>query len=73
MLCVTPLGFCLRTIVNEKPPNLKKPTSSFLSILLLIYEVKKLKTNSNCNALYFCYMMLKTFNISSYELRRIRK
>ena len=34
---VTPLGFLLRVIVNEKPLNLKKTTSSVLSVLLLIY------------------------------------
>ena len=34
----TPLGFCLRVIVNEKPPNVKKTTPSVLSTLLLIYE-----------------------------------
>ena len=33
----TPLGFCLRVIVNEKPRNLEKTTSSVLSVLLLIY------------------------------------
>ena len=34
---VTPLGFCLRVIVNEKHLNNKKTTSSVLSVLLLIY------------------------------------
>ena len=34
---VTPLGFCLRVIVNEKTLNFEKTTSSVLSILLLIY------------------------------------
>ena len=34
---VTPLDFCLRIIVNEKPINLEKTTSSVLSVLLLIY------------------------------------
>ena len=33
----TPLGFCLRVIVDEKPLNLEKTTSSVLSVLLLIY------------------------------------
>ena len=33
---LTPLGFCLRVIVNEKPLNLEKTTSSVLSVLLLI-------------------------------------
>ena len=36
---VTPLGFCLRVIVNEKPLNLVKTTSSVLSVLLLIYGI----------------------------------
>ena len=31
------LGFCLRVIVNEKPINLEKTTSSILSILVLMY------------------------------------
>ena len=34
---VTPLGRCLRVIVNEKRLNLEKTTSSVLSVLLLIY------------------------------------
>ena len=39
---VTPLGFCLRVIVNEKPLILEKTTSSVLSVLLLIYGGCKL-------------------------------
>ena len=39
---VTPLGFCLRIIVNEKPLNLEKTTSSALSVLLLICGCIKL-------------------------------
>ena len=35
----TPLGFCLRVIVNERPLNLVKTTNSVLSVLLLIYGV----------------------------------
>ena len=38
---VTPLGFCLRVIVNKNPLNLEKTTSSGLSVLLLIYEFNK--------------------------------
>ena len=34
---VTSLGFFLRVIVNQKPLNLEKTTSSVLSVLLLIY------------------------------------
>ena len=37
IITVTPFGFYLRVIVNEKPLNLKKTTSSVLSVLLLIY------------------------------------
>ena len=33
---VSPLGFFLRVIVNEKPLNIEKATSSVLSELLLI-------------------------------------
>ena len=36
---VTPLGFCLRVVVHEKPQNLEKTTSSVLSVLLLIYDL----------------------------------
>ena len=36
-MCITPLGFCLRVIVNKKRLNLKKRTISVLSVLLLIY------------------------------------
>ena len=43
---VTPLGFCLRVIVNEKPLNLEKTTSSVLSVLLLIYVPATGKTVS---------------------------
>ena len=35
---VTPLGFCLRVIVNEKLLNLEKTTSSVLSVLFLVYD-----------------------------------
>ena len=34
----TPLGFCHRVIVNEKPVNLEKTTSSVLSVFLLTYD-----------------------------------
>jgi len=34
---VTPLGLCLRVILNENPLNLEKTTFSGLSLLLLIY------------------------------------
>ena len=37
MLVVTPWGFCLRVIVNEKPLHLEKTTYSVLSVLLIIY------------------------------------
>ena len=35
----TPLGFYLRVIVNEQILNLKKTTSSVLSVLLLLYNI----------------------------------
>ena len=35
---VNPLDSCLRVIVNNKPQNLEKTTSSVLSVLLLIYD-----------------------------------
>ena len=38
---VTPLGFCLRVIVNKNSLNLEKTTSRVLSVLLLIYEYIK--------------------------------
>ena len=34
---LTPLGFYLRVIVNEKPLNLEKTISCVLSVLLLVY------------------------------------
>ena len=34
-LNVTPLGVCLRVIVNKKPLNLEKTTSSVLSVSLI--------------------------------------
>ena len=34
---VTPLGFCLRVIVDEIPQNLEKTTSGVLSVLVLFY------------------------------------
>ena len=35
---VTPLGFYLRVIVNEKRLNLEKTISSVLPVLLLVYD-----------------------------------
>ena len=46
-LRVTLLDLCLRVIVNEKPLNLEKATSSVLSVLLLIYGIKYQKKLSN--------------------------
>ena len=43
---VTLFGFCLRVIVNEKPLNLEKTTSSVLSVLLLIYGVTNFQWKS---------------------------
>ena len=33
---VTPLGFCLGVIVDEKPLNLKKTKSSILSVIMFL-------------------------------------
>ena len=38
---VISLGFCFRVIVNEKPLNLEKTTSSVLSVLLLIFDLPR--------------------------------
>ena len=46
---VTPLGFCLRVIVNEKLLNLEKTTSSVLSVLLLIYACEVALQSFNKN------------------------
>ena len=35
---ITPLGIFLRIMVNDKPLNLEKTTSSVLSVFLLIYD-----------------------------------
>ena len=40
---VTHLGICLKVIVNEKPLNLEKTTSSVLSVLLLICNLYDLQ------------------------------
>ena len=40
---VTPLGLCLKVIVNEKPPNIEKTTSGVLSVWLLICGYDRLK------------------------------
>ena len=45
-MCLPPLGSCLRVIVNEKPLNLEKTTSSVLSVLLFIYVPATGKTVS---------------------------
>ena len=38
---ITPLGLCLKIIVNEKQ-KLEKTTSSVLSVLLFIYGLKQI-------------------------------
>ena len=43
---VTPSGFYLRVIVNEKPQNRVKTTSSVISVLLIIYDQTPDETNS---------------------------
>ena len=40
---VTPLGFCLSVIVNEKPLDLERTTPSVLSVLFLIYVLNHYK------------------------------
>ena len=47
---ITPLGYCFRVIVNEKPLNLEKTTTSVLSVLLLIYVIDNH---------YFCLLICK--------------
>ena len=59
---VTPLGFCLRVIVNEKPLNLEKTTYGVLSVLLLIYA-KNLKTLKS-----FCPDGLEQLNVSDEQV-----
>ena len=44
---VTPMGLCLRVIVDEKPQDLDKKTSSILFVLLLIYSLTQNFGNSN--------------------------
>ena len=42
---VTPLGYCLRVVVNEKHLNLEKTTtSSVLSVFLAIYDFHTIKS-----------------------------
>ena len=36
IMLVTPMGFCLKVIVNENPLNLEKTTSIVLSVLLIL-------------------------------------
>ena len=55
---ITPLDFCLRVIVNEQPLNLKKTTSSVLSVLLLIYAFN-IQVNFLLN-----FIKLKSWNIT---------
>jgi len=45
---LTPLGFCLRVIVNITPLNIEKTTISVLSVLLLIHASDHIK---NCHIL----------------------
>ena len=41
-MCITPLGFCLRFIVNRKTLNFERTTSNVLSVLLLKYAIGEL-------------------------------
>ena len=38
---LTPLGFCLRVIVNENPLNLEKTTSSVLLLINLCFKLSE--------------------------------
>ena len=49
---ITPLDFCLRVIVKEQPLNLKKTTSSVLSVLLLIYAFNIQVNFNSCKLVY---------------------
>ena len=61
---VTPLGFCLRVIVNEKPLNLEKTTSSYLSVLSLIYGVTNFQWKSLLAIFNSIWLFCKRFNIN---------
>jgi len=50
---LTPLGFFLRVIVNEKLINLEKTTFSILSVLLLIYGYKYNSKYHKVSSVYF--------------------
>ena len=50
---VTPLGFCLRVIVNENPLNLEKTKSSVLSELLSIHAFTAFTTRKNISPIDF--------------------
>ena len=43
----TPLGLCIRVIVNEKPLSLEKTTSSFLSVSLINLRIYLLQSLSS--------------------------
>ena len=54
----TPLGFCLRVIVNEKPLILGKTTSIVLSVFLLIYGFRCLVLGlANCINFYLIIVL----------------
>ena len=46
---MTPLGFCLRVNVNEKPLNLEKMCSSVLIVLFLIFGFRLYCKLFRCN------------------------
>ena len=60
------LGFCLRDIVNEKPLNFEKTTSSVLYVSVLIYDssvvrysdTPKINTISTVHSRYYIYSTL---------------
>ena len=61
-MCVTPLGFCLRVIVNKK--NLEKTTSSVLSILLLICCITGRKNFHKHLQYVYCFCTLLILSIT---------
>ena len=67
---VTPSGFCLRVILNEKSHKLEKATSSVLSVLLLIYRCNVYTVHRTQYTLYALRCTLYTVHCILY--RRIR-
>ena len=66
-LRVTPLGFCLRVIVNEILINLEKTTSSVLSVFLI--NGFRNKTLQHVKIIFFllCYFFTDELNSIVYD------